>query len=315
VVRSRSRQPLAYYFSADDYPAQALRDEAQGRTGFRLVVGPDGRVTGCTVTSSSGSEHLDAATCRIIRARARYYPARDAKGRPIVGFDSGGVTWRLPEEVEMPPPDVRLDFPNLPRGARAPVASVPLAYLFESAVYPDEIAGPMAPPPTGVSFIVGSGGGISGCTVTQSNGFHDLEAPVCRALIDGLRFEPARDASGRRIAVRAELSIVWQAPEANRTPEPPGISDNLASYFSQDDYPPAALRANEQGTVVFRLSVGADGRVFRCEVTRSSGSASLDEATCRILIVRARYTPARDREGRPTADIVPGRVTWTLPTG
>jgi len=96
VPPQRARTSLASYFSNDDYPAAAQRAEAQGRTGFTLVVGPTGRVTDCTVTSSSGNSALDQATCRILRSRARYTPARDSSGNPTSGRDSGSVTWRLP---------------------------------------------------------------------------------------------------------------------------------------------------------------------------------------------------------------------------
>ena len=92
------RPDLLTYFSMDDYPAAALRAEEQGTTGVRIDVGEDGRVTNCTVFSSSGSNALDAATCRIIRSRARYRPARDSAGNPVPGVAVARVAWRLPEE-------------------------------------------------------------------------------------------------------------------------------------------------------------------------------------------------------------------------
>ncbi|HTU10332.1 MAG TPA: energy transducer TonB [Allosphingosinicella sp.] len=98
VPPQRARANLNSYFSADDYPAAALRGNDQGTTGFSLTIGTNGRVEGCTVTASSGSAALDQATCRILRSRARYTPARDQNGNPTSGRDSGRVTWRLPSE-------------------------------------------------------------------------------------------------------------------------------------------------------------------------------------------------------------------------
>lgn len=84
------------YISMDDYPASALRANEQGTTSFRVAIGPDGRVTDCLVTSSSGSSTLDQATCRIMRSRARYVPAHDSiQGIPTTGTDAGRITWRL----------------------------------------------------------------------------------------------------------------------------------------------------------------------------------------------------------------------------
>jgi TonB family protein len=88
---------------------------------------------------------------------------------------------------------------------------------------------------------------------------------------------------------------------------------NLPSFFSTEDYPQAALRNEEQGTVAFTADVSLDGRVTRCAVTTSSGSASLDGATCAIVQRRARFTPARDAEGRAVEDRITGRIRWDLP--
>jgi protein TonB len=114
--------------------------------------------------------------------------------------------------------------------------------------------------------------------------------------------------------------ITPTAPPAPPTPPPPPrivqpvrARANLTSYFSDDDYPPSALRAEEQGTTGFRLTIGPDGRVSGCEVTSSSGSSALDQATCRILRSRARYTPARDQNGNPTSGTDQARVQWRLP--
>lgn len=80
-----------------DYPPSALRAEEAGVTGFRLEVGPDGRVTNCTVTSSSGSSTLDDATCRLVTRRARFNPAEDASGNKIAATYSNRITWRIPQ--------------------------------------------------------------------------------------------------------------------------------------------------------------------------------------------------------------------------
>lgn len=85
--------------------------------------------------------------------------------------------------------------------------------------------------------------------------------------------------------------------------------------YRTEDYPPAARRANEEGTASFRVIVGPDGRVSDCFITRSSGSAALDEATCAVMYLRARYRPARDADGNPTIDIDSSAVRWVLPGG
>ena len=94
---ARARANLASYVSAADYPSSALRNEEQGTTRFRLTVGPDGRVADCTITSSSGSSALDATTCRLMKSRARFVPARDSEGQPVADTATSAVRWVLPE--------------------------------------------------------------------------------------------------------------------------------------------------------------------------------------------------------------------------
>lgn len=102
-------------------------------------------------------------------------------------------------------------------------------------------------------------------------------------------------------------------PPAPKKVEPARAKANLASYVSDDDYPPSAQRAGEQGTTGFRLDVGTDGRVTNCTVTSPSGSSALDSTTCRLMMRRAKFTPAHDSSGNPATDAVSGRIRWVLP--
>jgi periplasmic protein TonB len=83
--------------TTNDYPSRALSQEREGTTGFRLTVGADGRVTSCSVTSSSGHADLDDATCKNVSRRAKFSPAlRD--GSPTEGAYSGRIRWQIPKE-------------------------------------------------------------------------------------------------------------------------------------------------------------------------------------------------------------------------
>lgn len=84
--------------TSNDYPSRALREEREGTTGFRVTVGPDGRVTDCQITSSSGSPDLDDATCANVRRRARFNPAMDGDGKPTTGSYSSRIRWVIPKD-------------------------------------------------------------------------------------------------------------------------------------------------------------------------------------------------------------------------
>ena len=101
-------------------------------------------------------------------------------------------------------------------------------------------------------------------------------------------------------------------PPPVRTVPPQSASGNLQGLITPDDYPSQAISNEEQGTVTVSLSIGTNGRVTGCRPTSSSGSRTLDSATCRILTSRARFTPARDNQGNPASGTFSQRITWRL---
>ena len=79
----------------DDYPPSAQRDGVEGVTAFALAVGPDGKVTGCSVTASSGSSLLDDTACRLLTRRARFNAAKDASGAGVAATYRGRFRWQI----------------------------------------------------------------------------------------------------------------------------------------------------------------------------------------------------------------------------
>lgn len=86
----------------------------------------------------------------------------------------------------------------------------------------------------------------------------------------------------------------------------------IQGNITSNDYPRDAERAGAQGMVVARLTIGTNGRVAECRLRASSGNASLDAATCGLLVKRFRFLPARDASGRPVPDTIEWEQEWTL---
>lgn len=101
-------------------------------------------------------------------------------------------------------------------------------------------------------------------------------------------------------------------PVVNRAAGPKG---NPADWVSQDDYPAAALRAEAQGRTSIAWDINLQGRVENCHVTSSSGNADLDEAACRAITRRGKYSPALDQSGNPIRSAAARTVRWVLPAG
>jgi protein TonB len=102
-------------------------------------------------------------------------------------------------------------------------------------------------------------------------------------------------------------------PPAASLARPPAPTGNPGTWVTNADYPPEAFHAGQQGVVGIQLVINLQGRVELCAITSSSGTSSLDEATCRLLQERAHFRPARDEQGNVVAGNWGGRVRWALP--
>ena len=94
-----------------DHPRRGDGSAIAGTVGLRFVVAPDGRIADCAVTRSSGSGELDATTCRLIRKRFRYRPARNAAGAPVAATILGEHVWDV--GAEPPAVEIEADQPEL----------------------------------------------------------------------------------------------------------------------------------------------------------------------------------------------------------
>jgi TonB family protein len=115
-----------------------------------------------------------------------------------------------------------------------------------------------------------------------------------------------------RLRVRQEQSRRFQ-PIAGFGPLAP--HSLMPEFYTVEDYPARARRNRESGRVVTGFEVAEDGFVEGCHVVQSSGSAVLDETSCRLLARRMRYDPARNRAGVPVRTPHSYVFDWVLPPG
>lgn len=96
AIADPAKQSANAAFLAKNYPADSLRRGEQGKVGFQLSFGPDGTLTGCAITQSSGFANLDSGTCDMLAKSAKIEPARDAEGRRVPSVRVGYIDWKLP---------------------------------------------------------------------------------------------------------------------------------------------------------------------------------------------------------------------------
>ena len=88
--------------------------------------------------------------------------------------------------------------------------------------------------------------------------------------------------------------------------------EQIAGEITPRDYPRNLGQAGIGGRVGILFTVGVNGRVTRCTITRSSGVPELDALTCRLIQRRFVFRPATDRYGRPVPDEVEGEHIWEV---
>jgi len=84
-------------------------------------------------------------------------------------------------------------------------------------------------------------------------------------------------------------------------------------WVTESDYRTVWINREWTGTARFSLEINASGRVTGCEITRSTGHNTLDNATCQLIAKRARFRPATDASGQAVASTYSNAISWELP--
>jgi protein TonB len=112
-------------------------------------------------------------------------------------------------------------------------------------------------------------------------------------------------------------------PDAQTITLPPGNSSvglnpsitvaarAIVSTHTTPNYPPFAVRLDQTGNVLLKLTIDESGAVTAAKIEKSSGYDTLDNAAVAWVIARWRYEPAT-RDGKPVAATTDALVTFRL---
>lgn len=129
-------------------------------------------------------------------------------------------------------------------------------------------------------------------------------AGAAKSAADAKPPDKAPEAEGNGPAPEAAITSggdgapVIASATGNRTGASIGYSSQARAAYGETpppDYPEPARRMEQQGTVLLRVLVAADGAVRRVEVGKSSGFDILDRAALETVRARWRFVPARRR--------------------
>lgn len=264
-----------------DYPSSALQVYAEGTVKFSVTVDQMGRVTSCTIQQSSGNSALDQATCVNITRRARFNPALNSAGEPVVGKYSNSVRWQIPgmgssasgpllTESYPRPPQI-LDFRQLAIGKD------------------DYPADALAARHEGTSVIgldISSDGSVQTCAITTGSGYSELDAKSCE-IAQKWTFDPARDATGGKAEGHTSHNVRWKLPVS--TEARPSVGP----------LQPAINPFEKAGSVTVVQVFDEQGSRTACSVERTGEVPAID-TICKSGILD-KIKPFVDEDGKPVA--------------
>jgi hypothetical protein len=203
------RAPLQNFITADDYP-QAVPRSAARQIGVTLEVGLDGRVTGCTITGSSGNTVLDSTTCRLLRSRSRFVPARAADGAASMGEFQASIDWPSTLSLAATPSQVREQVASPSVVPQAPSESISRLRVRMGQIGSCQwqSTGPVPPPPSS-NACQNPGLAVLALGLAAENkvDFNKSEVVITLRMPGGGLIEPLRAAPAALIDLAAELEI------------------------------------------------------------------------------------------------------------
>ena len=142
---------------------------------------------------------------------------------------------------------------------------------------------------------IGAGGDVENVATQKSTGYDALDESATQS-VKTWRFDPAKDgefpvSSVVDLPIRFDLDeygiqFSRDEPEPEPEPEPEVVKVKTPARLiksARPDYPQGARKAGSEGTVVLRITIGADGDVGNVAIQESSGFPELDESAAQSV--------------------------------
>lgn len=164
-------------------------------------------------------------------------------------------------------------------------------------------------------------GRMTSCAVVGTSGKGAFDKATC-SWASKARFEAARSEAGLPHQSVWDGWVNWYLPRSaeDQQDNEQNRSNRVGSptsgvFQTANDYPSRALREGRSGRAVFSVLVGEDGRARSCWIVATSNQPDLDEATCRSVLLRARFNPSRNVYNEIEQSTYTSSMNWIAPQG
>lgn len=91
------------------------------------------------------------------------------------------------------------------------------------------------------------------------------------------------------------------------------VPKDLTKWFYADDVPDYLMaKGNGLWFVKVGIGISPDGALTGCQIEGSSGIPKLDAFTCRTILKRAKFVPARSIDGSPAFGVFRTSIKWSV---
>lgn len=154
---------------------------------------------------------------------------------------------------------------------------------------------------------IGRDGAIIACEARGARSKR-LGNEACKQILASARYEPVGSGVSATDSFTLLLTRDVVVPWVDW-----GGAKIIGGSITDRDYPYAAVRNGEAGTVVAAYVINTQGNVENCKVVRSSGSAILDATTCKLQTERFRFQPPVGPDGSLRAVRALMSLEWSIP--
>lgn len=185
-----------------------------GEVIYALTIDPAGRIDGCKVVDSSGSNQLDSLSCLNAKRNLRFSGAHDGAGQPAYSIVRQRIIWTegfVSTGPRSPGVDVILKVGRMPKEwARAPGVRVDYVVGADGAV--------TSCVPATDTFVSVNRAGVEGTRFSQPS-VKDarMARAACSALPKAVALEVVRDREGRAVASVQSANVIFEDGSAATT--------------------------------------------------------------------------------------------------
>jgi TonB family protein len=170
-----------------------------------------------------------------------------------------------------------------------------------------------------LNLIIDERGRVTSVQPLMSSGFARLDEQATQIVKTRWTFHPA-ERNGQSVETSIKAEVNWKLPlepmqklhvDIPAIPQDAVLPKAVSSHaITVNDYPIDSIRFSEQGNVVLRYAVQADGTVGEVQVAGTSSYDRLDQSATRI-VKRWKFEPAAV-DGKPITSWQSASVTYVI---